>query len=102
MARESGYGTVAGSGAANGGPTGSPVDERQPFLAGGRKKSRLGGLRRRLMVDISRDWADIVLILCYLITGLLDSASTSIWGSFVSMQTGTAGASLCPLPYAPA
>lgn len=29
-----------------------------------------------------------MLILCYLITGLLDSASISVWGSFVSMQTG--------------
>lgn len=95
MAREDGYGTVADSGAANGVPTGSPADERQPFLGGG-KPSRLAGLRRRLMVDISRDWADVVLILCYLITGLLDSASTSIWGSFVSMQTGTAGASPSP------
>ena len=98
MAWENGYGTVAGTRGTNGGPTGSPVDERQPFL-GRQKKSRLGGLRQRLMVDISRDWADVVLILCYLITGLLDSASTSIWGSFVSMQTGTAGASLCPLPF---
>lgn len=95
MAWENGYGTVRGSGGANGGPPGSPVDERQPFLGGG-KPSRLAGLRRRLMVDISRDWADIVLVLCYLITGLLDSASTSIWGSFVSMQTGTAGASPSP------
>ncbi|KAK4649097.1 uncharacterized protein QC761_115990 [Podospora bellae-mahoneyi] len=39
-------------------------------------------------VDVSRDWADLILILCYLITGLLDSASISVWGSFVSMQTG--------------
>jgi len=43
------------------------------------------------MVDIKRDWADVVLILCYVITGLLDSASISVWGSFVSMQTGEFG-----------
>jgi len=41
-----------------------------------------------MVAEVSRDWADIVLILCYLITGLLDSASISVWGSFVSMQTG--------------
>jgi hypothetical protein len=41
-----------------------------------------------LTAHVSRDWADLILILCYLITGLLDSASISVWGSFVSMQTG--------------
>jgi uncharacterized membrane protein YoaK (UPF0700 family) len=40
------------------------------------------------MADVDRSWGDVVLVLCYLITGLLDSASISIWGSFVSMQTG--------------
>lgn len=41
-----------------------------------------------MMVNVQRDWADIVLLLCYIITGLLDSAAISTWGSFVSMQTG--------------
>ncbi|KAF3765638.1 hypothetical protein M406DRAFT_28495, partial [Cryphonectria parasitica EP155] len=45
-------------------------------------------VRRAARAEIRRDWADIVLIFCYIITGLLDSASISIWGSFVSMQTG--------------
>ena len=40
------------------------------------------------MVNIRRDWADVVLLLCYTITGLLDSAAINTWGSFVSMQTG--------------
>ncbi|KAL2117685.1 hypothetical protein VTJ04DRAFT_7345 [Mycothermus thermophilus] len=44
--------------------------------------------RRHFTTDISREWADLLLILCYFITGMLDSASTSVWGSFVSMQTG--------------
>jgi hypothetical protein len=44
--------------------------------------------KRHLTAHVSRDWADLILILCYLITGLLDSASISVWGSFVSMQTG--------------
>ena len=42
-----------------------------------------------MMVNVNRDWADVVFILCYFITGLLDSASISTWGSFVSMQTGS-------------
>ena len=45
--------------------------------------------KSHLTAHVSRDWADLILILCYLITGLLDSASISVWGSFVSMQTGT-------------
>ena len=41
-----------------------------------------------LMADIDRDWADSVLLFCFLITGLLDGSSISSWESFVSMQTG--------------
>lgn len=60
-------------------PNGDEVAKKRPLL------HRCG---RHLTVHISRDWADCVLILCYFITGLLDSASISVWGSFVSMQTG--------------
>jgi hypothetical protein len=38
--------------------------------------------------EISKNWADLILLWCYIITGLLDSSATVIWGSFVSMQTG--------------
>ncbi|KAK4140419.1 uncharacterized protein C8A04DRAFT_32092 [Dichotomopilus funicola] len=77
-----------------------PDPERTPLLpsqhrypngsADGAAKKRplLHRWGRHLTVHISRDWADCVLILCYFITGLLDSASISVWGSFVSMQTG--------------
>ncbi|KAK3955704.1 hypothetical protein QBC32DRAFT_332910 [Pseudoneurospora amorphoporcata] len=44
--------------------------------------------RRYLSSDVDRTHADLILIICYLITGLLDASSISIWGSFVSMQTG--------------
>lgn len=67
-------------------------NERHPLLGtmGSEppKQSSLQKCRRWFTVNVSRDWADVVLILCYLITGLLDSASISVWGSFVSMQTG--------------
>ncbi|KAK4170543.1 hypothetical protein QBC43DRAFT_306402 [Cladorrhinum sp. PSN259] len=76
---------------------GSIREEEQQPLLGGRemgsqqlqqKSSRLARWRKHFTVDVNREWGDCVLILCYLITGLLDSASISVWGSFVSMQTG--------------
>ncbi|KAK0664490.1 hypothetical protein QBC41DRAFT_20621 [Cercophora samala] len=73
----------------------SAVDEETPLLQMGPPKDHhhhvvptLQKWRNHFTVDVSRDWADLILILCYLITGLLDSASISVWGSFVSMQTG--------------
>ena len=38
--------------------------------------------------DVKKRRADLVLLSCYVITGILDSCAVSIWGSFVSMQTG--------------
>lgn len=38
--------------------------------------------------EISKEHCDLLLLVCYIITGLLDSSSILIWGSFVSMQTG--------------
>ncbi|KAK4125364.1 hypothetical protein N657DRAFT_655388 [Parathielavia appendiculata] len=69
-------------------------DEETPLLhhpKSNRKStaaSFLSRWRTHLMADVSRDRADLVILFCYLITGLLDSASISVWGSFVSMQTG--------------
>ncbi len=63
--------------------------DEELLLLGQRKTHSLALRWRKYMaVDVNRDWADVVLILCYLITGLLDSSSISVWGSFVSMQTG--------------
>ncbi|KAI1338124.1 hypothetical protein F5Y15DRAFT_132144 [Xylariaceae sp. FL0016] len=47
-----------------------------------------GRIARYMRAHLSRDRADLVLLFSYLITGLLDSSATAIWGSFVSMQTG--------------
>jgi hypothetical protein len=60
-------------------------DEEQPLLEISVSKS---GWRKNMMVNVTRDKADVILLLCYIITGLLDSAAISTWGSFVSMQTG--------------
>ncbi|KAK1994040.1 hypothetical protein LX36DRAFT_224908 [Colletotrichum falcatum] len=80
------YGSVA-----NGDSHASADEEQQPLLGRGRKPAAAAAsksLRKRLTADVTRDWADLVLLACYTITGLLDSSSISTWGSFVSMQTG--------------
>lgn len=82
MREQNGYGTT-------GAPT--PEDglgEQSPLLGDRQSNSLLARLRHSMIVDVKREKADIILVLCYLVTGLLDSASISIWGSFVSMQTG--------------
>ncbi|KAI0151982.1 hypothetical protein F4776DRAFT_8314 [Hypoxylon sp. NC0597] len=63
-------------------------EEQQLLVGGSSQSSKLGGWRKTMTADVRRDWADLVLLACYIITGLLDSASISTWGSFVSMQTG--------------
>ncbi|CAL3964935.1 unnamed protein product [Diplocarpon coronariae] len=72
------------SNTANGNRTGDGGDEEQPLLG----RTSKSNWRQKMAVNVRRDWADVVLLLCYTITGLLDSASISTWGSFVSMQTG--------------
>ncbi|KAI0544689.1 hypothetical protein F4679DRAFT_515792 [Xylaria curta] len=77
-----------GYGAINGARRGVSFsgDEEQPLL--GEDRSTKPGWRKSMMADVRRDWADLILLICYIVTGLLDSASISTWGSFVSMQTG--------------
>lgn len=82
MASQDGYGTLI-NGSRHGGN--EPTDQEQPLLGGPRSKP---SWHNYMMANVHRDWADVVLLICYTITGLLDSASISTWGSFVSMQTG--------------
>ena len=87
MPPSNGYGTVDGQERrvnANG-DLGGADDEEQPLLG---SQPKVSYWQRRMMIDVRRKRADIILIICYIITGLLDSASISAWGSFVSMQTG--------------
>ena len=46
-------------------------------------------LRKHMTVNVSKNRADLILLAGYIITGLLDSSSISIWSAFVSMQTGS-------------
>lgn len=97
MSSVNGYGTAGPGGTARHRDTGragyNESDEEQPLLNGvstprGNSKSLTSRLRKAAAADVKRDWADVVLIFCYIITGLLDSSAISDWGSFVSMQTG--------------
>lgn len=66
-------------------------DEETPLLGRPRndsESSRSSRLRQHMTANVSKHWADAVLLFCYIITGLLDSSAVFIWGSFVSMQTG--------------
>ncbi|KAB5566080.1 hypothetical protein GE09DRAFT_1171362 [Coniochaeta sp. 2T2.1] len=84
-----GYGTTArGSAPEEEEVHGARAGEQMPLLRKPASHSMLARFRSSMTVDVQRERADIILVLCYLVTGLLDSASISIWGSFVSMQTG--------------
>jgi len=86
MLPSNGYGTVDSATIGNGNNESySNSNETQSLLGHRVWKTSWS---RKMMVNVNRDWADIVLLLCYIITGLLDSASIATWGSFVSMQTG--------------
>jgi hypothetical protein len=50
-------------------------DEETPLLRNHNTKPSVTRWRRHLTADVSRTYADVVLLSCYLITGLLDSAS---------------------------
>lgn len=45
-------------------------------------------LQHHVNQPLSTHRTDLILLYCYVITGLLDSSAVFIWGSFVSMQTG--------------
>ncbi|KAI1375596.1 hypothetical protein F4677DRAFT_454845 [Hypoxylon crocopeplum] len=84
MASSNRYGTLPN----NSRPNGNGDEEQQPLLGSSNGVSKSVRWQKRMMTDVRRDWADLVLLACYIITGMLDSASISTWGSFVSMQTG--------------
>lgn len=71
-------------------PTGGKSDGDSPLSA---KR-----LKKHFVADVTKNWADLVLLYCYIIVGLLDSSAVFIWGSFVSMQTGTYRRSFSKIP----
>lgn len=57
-------------------------------LLGSARPRRSPPLSRYLYDELETRHGDLLLLACYIITGLLDSSAVFIWGSFVSMQTG--------------
>ncbi|KAI1608293.1 hypothetical protein EDD37DRAFT_654290 [Exophiala viscosa] len=86
MAATDGYGTAGRDANHDNSTQGASDSENQPLL-GGKAKST-SSFTEYMKEDIDRRWADLLLLLSYIITGLLDSSAVFIWGSFVSMQTG--------------
>lgn len=64
--------------------TDETLSQKQGTLARIRDKD----LVRYLASDINTKRADIVLIICGFVSGLVDGVSYTSWGSFASMQTG--------------
>jgi uncharacterized membrane protein YoaK (UPF0700 family) len=66
--------------------------EQEPLLPSSSTiTSRVSSINRFhgfMTSDISTTHADITLLALYIVTGLLDSSSISIWNTFVSMLTG--------------
>ena len=85
MAFRAGYGTIAQDS-----PAPSDIDaERAAMLqTSSSKNTFVSRCTEHLTVNVTKSWGDVALLGCYLITGLLDSSSIMVWGSFVSMQTG--------------
>jgi hypothetical protein len=87
------YGTVSSHDAPTQNGSAHPADEETAALLGGKANEGSSSVgkrfRRHMSRNVSNAWGDLALLFCYIITGLLDSCSVFIWGSFLSMQTGT-------------
>ncbi|KAK5172694.1 uncharacterized protein LTR77_002814 [Saxophila tyrrhenica] len=86
------YGTVSQQDTPSQNGNARPEDEETAALLGGKPQSTSNSIgkrfRRHMSGNVSNAWGDLALLFCYIITGLLDSCSVFIWGSFLSMQTG--------------
>jgi uncharacterized membrane protein YoaK (UPF0700 family) len=81
-----GYGTVEEGRATNGHVDAD--DESAPLLSKSASKSSVHRFRDYMKQDIDTGHGDLVLLLGYIITGLVDGSAVFIWGAFASMQTG--------------
>jgi hypothetical protein len=46
----------------------------------------LGKVKSHLSADVSTRWADLVLMVCFMVSGLVDSCAYNAYSCFVSMQ----------------
>ncbi|KAJ4316150.1 hypothetical protein N0V84_008006 [Fusarium piperis] len=56
--------------------------------AGSKESTPTSSISRRLTTEIDVRWGDILLLVCFFVAGLVDSAAFNLYGCFVSMQTG--------------
>ena len=86
------YGTVSQSTHRQNGSA-DVANEESGLLSGKQNEASIGErFHKHMTENVSNAWGDIALLGSYIITGLLDSCSVFIWGSFLSMQTGTSSA----------
>ncbi|KAK3066094.1 hypothetical protein LTR53_017689 [Teratosphaeriaceae sp. CCFEE 6253] len=89
MAPSTNYGTVSEHDRAENGLLNGVDGERAALLdKSDSDEGLLKRSQRHMTCDVNKAYGDLVLLFCYIITGLLDSSSVQVWGSFVSMQTG--------------
>lgn len=62
--------------------------EEQPLLGRDTKPPISKRFSDHLNANISESRADLLLLLAYIVTGLLDGCAVKVWGAFGSMQTG--------------
>lgn len=62
-----------------------PTNEAPPSK---QSDSSTSSVPTRWTEEVDPRWGDLVLLVCFLIAGLVDSAAFNMYGCFVSMQTG--------------
>ncbi|KAK3697798.1 hypothetical protein LTR37_017263 [Vermiconidia calcicola] len=58
------------------------------FTSKGQDVPNSAKLKRYLNADIGTRWADMILVVCFFISGLIDAGAYNAYGCFSSMQTG--------------
>lgn len=56
--------------------------------AGSKESVPTSSISRRFTAEVDVRWGDILLLVCFFVAGLVDSAAFNLYGCFVSMQTG--------------
>lgn len=66
----------------------SSVPPSESPEATAKEQARATGSSQRWTGDVDTRWGDLLLLVCFLVAGLVDSAAFNMYGCFVSMQTG--------------
>lgn len=65
----------------------SHVDESTPLVTGQSNK-RDKQFRKYLLAPVNLHHADLPLLACCFVTGIIDAGAYNAWGNFMGMQTG--------------